>query len=109
MSQTDLDVAGVVSSLGGNPLSRAPENLELLANEILILRERVRDAERAEGQAERKLGKEAEAKRNAEIRADEAETALSSIDLAIGRAKRNSLARGAPMHLPDGSDAAVAG
>jgi hypothetical protein len=101
MSQTNLNVAEVVTSLGGNPRSDDPANLELLANEIVILRERLKRCEEAEGRAERHAGAEGEARARAEKRAELGEDALDQIDAIIGRTKRSALAAGAPMRLKD--------
>lgn len=94
-------IEDVVRELGGDPEATEAQNLQLLANEIIILRERVRMAEDAEGRAERHIGQELEARSSAEKRARIAESALSNIDGVIARAKRDALAAGTPLHIRD--------
>lgn len=92
-----MDVGEIIKSLGGHPRSDESENLELLANEILILRQKLSDADDAEGRAERRLGKEIASREQAETRARIVEDALSTIAFKIASAKREALAKGAPI------------
>jgi hypothetical protein len=101
MAQTNLNVSEVVNSLGGSPRSDEGENLQLLANEIIILREKLKQAEEAEVRAERRAGSESAARARAEKRADLGEDALDEIEAVIGRTKRKALASGTPMLLKD--------
>lgn len=94
-------LADIVRELGGDPESTDSKNLQLLANEIIILREKIKQADDAEGRAERRLGKEIEARCSAESRASVAEDALTSIDSSIARAKRKALEVGAPMRIAE--------
>lgn len=96
MAQTNLNISEVVQSLGGNPRSDEHANLELLANEIIILRQKLIDAQDAEGRCERRLGGEIEARGRAERRAEIAEGAISQISQAISRAEVEATAAGAP-------------
>jgi hypothetical protein len=94
-------IEDVVRELGGDPEATDAQNLQLLANEIVILREKLRLSEDAEVRAERHRGHELEARSSAEKRARIAERTLERIDSAIARAKHDALAAGTPMHLPD--------
>lgn len=91
-----MDIAEIVSSLGGNPRSDDSENLALLANEILILRQKLKEADDSEGRCERRLGREKELRATAERRADHAEAALREIKSTIERRKVQATAAGSP-------------
>lgn len=101
MSQPNLNVAEVVVSLGGHPRSDDSENVQLLANEVVILREKLKDAEDAEGRCERHLGRESEARKIAERRAGIAEGVMAVVERAVSDGKRDAVAAGAPLHLKD--------
>lgn len=93
--------ADIVRELGGDPEATDDQNLQILANEIIILREKVRQAEDGEGRAERRVGKEIEARSSAEAKASVAEDALAAIDSSVARAKRKALEVGAPMRIAE--------
>lgn len=97
--ELSLDIENVVRELGGDPESDPAANLQLLANEIVIAREKLRLALEAEGRAERRAGKEAELRAAAERRVKAAEEALAGIEATIARAKRKAVEQGVPLRL----------
>lgn len=99
-----MDVSQVIEELGGHPRSDESENLQLLANEVIILRDKLGKAEDAEGRCERRLGNEIDARSAAERRATVAEGIIAGIDEAIARGKQEALAAGVPLRLPDKTD-----
>lgn len=96
-----LTAGSVVRQLGGEVLDSEEDNLKALASEIEILREKVKQADDAEGRAERRLGGEITTREAAETRARIAEEALGTIEFRIADAKRKALAKGAPLRLKD--------
>lgn len=96
-----MDATTAVRQLGGDVRAREAENVEALVTEILILRQKAADADHAETRAERRIGKEIEARQRAERRAAAAEEALGGIEAAISRARRKAISGGAPLRLPE--------
>ncbi len=99
--ELNLNVAEVVQSLGGNPRSDETANLQLLANEIIILRERIKLVVDAESRTERRVRTLQDALAQAEERAVIAEEALAEIDRRVLTAKLDGIKRGVPLNLPD--------
>jgi hypothetical protein len=89
-----MDATGAVRQLGGDVRPNEAENLEALVSEILILRQKLADSENSEVRAERRIGKEIEARQRAEQRASAAEDALSTIETAIARSRRKTISEG---------------
>lgn len=102
-----MDATSAVRELGGEVRATEADNVEALVNEILVLRQRAADAEDAEVRAERRIGREIEARNRAESRATLAEEALGAIEAAISRARRKALASGAPLKVPDDTGSEV--
>lgn len=91
----------IVTELGGDPEATDEQNLQLLANEIIILRDKVQRAEEAEGRAARRLGSESQARASAESRARIGENFMGAVERQIEDAKRRALANGTPLQGPE--------
>ena len=99
-----IGAADIVRELGGDPEGTEEQNLRLLSNEILIQRERIKQAEDAEARADRRAGRANALREAAEARAQKAEEALAEIDAAVAQAKRDAVAGGTPLHIPEAPD-----
>lgn len=101
-------ITDIVCELGGDPEATDVQNLQLLSNEIIILREKLDQARDAEGRAERRLGVEINKRIATEVRAVTAESALTVIDYEIARAKKKALENGAPLRIAEDAAAELA-
>lgn len=99
-----MSIERIIRELGHEPTDSETENFELVRNEIIILRDKLKQAEDEALRAERRLGKEMELRTISERKVRHAVGLLETIRRKIRDAERKALADGAPLFLERRSD-----